>query len=218
MEYAGRSIYELGVTASYAPQGHSRTGSMLYLIGGAARAGKSTIARAMLTEAGVPYLGVDYIKMAFAKAMPDIGIDPNNNDLHTARQLWSFVEAMGEAMIENDQDYTLEAAYILPEYVDSLLKARGNLVRACFVGFERIETSRKIEQIKAYRGQGDDWLYSYDDDALANFVNRSKDLSSTLRAECETLGLRYFDGSDDFHQTVNDAVAYLLNGKRSRRT
>ncbi len=116
---------------------------MLYLIGGVARAGKSTIARAMLTEAGVPYLGVDYIKMAFAKAMPDIGIDPNNNDLHTARQLWSFVEAMGEAMIENDQDYTLEAAYILPEYVDSLLKARGNLVRACFVGFERIETSRK---------------------------------------------------------------------------
>ena len=154
---------------------------MLYLIGGASRAGKSAIAKAILTAAGVPYLSVDYIKMAFAKAMPDVGIDPNSNDLlHTARQLWPFVEAMADTMIENDQDYTLEATYILPEYVDSMLRTHGNLVRACFVGFERIETSRKIQQIKAYRGQGDDWLYSADDDALAAFVEYAKDLSSTL--------------------------------------
>lgn len=37
-----------------------------------------------MRTAGVPYLGIDYIKMAFSKATPQLGIDPEADDRDTA--------------------------------------------------------------------------------------------------------------------------------------
>ena len=159
-------------------------------------------------------MGIDYIKMGFAKTMPDLGIDPEGDDSRTANQLWPFVEAMINTMIENGQHYTLEGIYVLPEYADSVMRIHADSVRACFVGFERIETNRKVREIKAHRGEGDDWLYNANDDELVGFVNRAKKLSSSLRTKCETLGLRYFDNSNDFQRTIDDVVAYFLRRHR----
>ncbi len=162
-----------------------------------------------MRTAGVPYLGIDYIKMAFSKAMPQLGIDPEADDRDTARRLWPFVEAMAKTMIENDQDYTLEGAYILPKYADMLSRADENLVRSCFIGFAGIETDRKVSEIKKYRGIGDDWLQDASDAELTAFVNHAKDASCVLRANCEALGLAYFDNANDFQRTIGDVVAYL---------
>ncbi len=183
---------------------------MIYLIGGVARAGKSTTTSALLSTGGIPYLGIDYVKMAFAKSMPTLGIDPEGDDSLTARQLWPFVKAMIETMIENGQDYAFEGVYLLPDDVDSLFRTHTDSVRACFLGFEHVDTNHKVREIKAHRGEGDDWLYDADDDELTRFVNHEKKLSCSLRTRCEELGLRYFENSNDFQQSIDDAVAYLL--------
>ncbi len=187
---------------------------MIYLIGGVPRSGKSAIANALLRTGGIPYLGVDYIKMAFARAMPDVGIDPEGDDSHTAKQLWPFVEAMINTMIENDQHYALEGVYILPENADSMIRVHAESIRACFVGYERIETDTKLQDIKAHRGEGDDWLCGATEDELITFVNQAKNLSASLRTRCETRGLQYFENSAEFEQTIDDAVAYLLSAQR----
>ncbi len=184
---------------------------MIYLIGGVPRAGKSAIAKALLTIGAIPYLGVDYIKMAFAKSMPDLGVNPVGDDARTARQLWPFVEAMIITMIENSQDYTLEAVYILPEYAQALVRTHPDSIRTCFVGFELVETNHKVRELKEHRGEGDDWLRNADGDELIRFVNRAKKQSGSLRLQCEALGLRYFDNSSNFQQTVDDVATYLLS-------
>jgi adenylate kinase family enzyme len=50
---------------------------MLYLLGGSPRAGKSTMAKKFLSETGVPYFGLDYLKMGIARGKPEYGVDPN---------------------------------------------------------------------------------------------------------------------------------------------
>lgn len=182
---------------------------MIYLIGGVPRSGKSTIANALLRARGIPYLGIDYIKMAFARSMPDLGIDPEGDDSHIAKQLWPFVEAMINTMIENGQQYTLEGVYILPEHIESLMEIHADSIRACFVGFERIEVDRKVREIKAHRGEGDDWLQNANDVELISFVNRAKILSSSMRNKCEALGFQYFENSNDYHKTIDEVVDYL---------
>ena len=198
---------ELGGTRPREPE--IRDTQMLYLIGGVARAGKSTAAESFMRTAGVSCLGVDYIKMAFSKAMPELGIHPEADDRDTARELWPFVEAMATTMIENDQDYTFEGAYILPEHAVMLSRAAQNLVRSCFIGFAGIETDRKVSQIKKYRGIGDDWLQEASDAELTAFVHRAKEASRVLRTRCAALGLAYFDNANDFQSTIDDVVAYL---------
>lgn len=48
---------------------------MIYIIGGAARAGKTIIARRMLIERNIPYFCVDYFVSALDQAAPELGID-----------------------------------------------------------------------------------------------------------------------------------------------
>jgi len=185
---------------------------MIYMIGGAPRAGKSRIASAVLRAGGIPYLNVDYIKMAFARSMPDLGVDPSGDNARTARLLWPFVEAMIMTMIENGQSYTLEAIYILPSHVEALQTSHGDAVRACFVGFELADTDDKVREIEAHRGEGDDWLRDADRDQLVGFVERAKAESSSLRLQCEKLGLQYFETSSNFQRTIDAAAAHLLEG------
>jgi hypothetical protein len=151
--------------------------------------------------------------MAFARGMPELKVDPDADDTHTARQLWPFVESMLRTTIEDEQPYALEGVSVLPEHVASLSRSQPESVRSCIVGFGRIETCRNIEDIRALHCNGDDSLRDASDDELAEFVERVKNRSATLPVECEILGLRYFEYSTDFERTIEDMVGYLIEGQ-----
>ena len=99
---------------------------MLYLVGGSPRAGKSTIARKFLSQTGVPYFGLDYLKMGLARGLPEYGVDPNNDDRITAQKLWPVVKGMAMTYVENKEDCLLEGVYLLPEYAAELHRKSYN--------------------------------------------------------------------------------------------
>jgi hypothetical protein len=49
------------------------------------------------------------------------------------------------------------------------------------VGFEHIETNRKVNELEAHRGKGGAWLVGASGDELSRFVDRAKRLSGSLR-------------------------------------
>jgi hypothetical protein len=49
---------------------------MIYFVAGAARAGKTYMARQLMAELSIPLLELDYLKMGFANGLPDFGIHP----------------------------------------------------------------------------------------------------------------------------------------------
>jgi hypothetical protein len=86
---------------------------MLYIVGGASRAGKSTVARRLLTQHQIPYLPTDMIMMGLAQGMPELGIDPDQSQLVRGEQLWPVLRAMAGNSIANNTDYLLEGDVLL---------------------------------------------------------------------------------------------------------
>ena len=63
---------------------------MLYLLGGAARTGKTTAGRAFLQRTGIPYFSLDFLMMGFANGLPEYDIDPDADELSAAEQLFGL--------------------------------------------------------------------------------------------------------------------------------
>jgi hypothetical protein len=183
---------------------------MLYLLGGSPRAGKSMMAKQFLSETGVPYFGLDYLKMGLARGRPELGVDPNGGDLIIAQQIWPVVRGMAMTYVENREDCLLEGTYLLPEYVAELQQILKDSIRACFVGFAEIDTWEKVRQIRDYGAQNGelDWS-SDDDDEARQKVEFLKEFSMYVKAECEKHGLTYFESAPNHAETINRVVRFL---------
>ena len=187
---------------------------MVYLVGGTPRSGKTTIAVRFMLTAGVPYQSIDYIKMGLARGAPILGIDPNRGDLITAKQLRPILDGMIRTYVENEDDYLLEGAYLLPKYVASLHKELGEEVAAVFVGYADIDTMEKVQTMRRFCGRHRDWV-SDDDNEMIAHVESLKAFSETIRDDCRRHGLMYFESSDHM-ATIEAVVRYLANMRQTR--
>ena len=185
---------------------------MLYILGGAARAGKSTIAQTLLAETGIPYFCLDYLMMGIANGLPAQGVDPDDDELQVGVLLWPIVESMAVAMLENAEDYLLEGVQLNPRHVRTLCNKFPGQVRACFVGYAEVDARAKFREIRRYGGGLDDWLREYDDQRTLREVERLKALSQTLQDECDKYALKYIETAPNLAQTVEAVVRYLAGG------
>lgn len=182
---------------------------MLYLVGGVARTGKSTIAQRFLAQTGTPYFVLDYLMMGCAGGAPSLGIDPNEGDLQTAAKLTPIIKAMATAMLENGETYLLEGVQLLPQVVVELSRQFPGQVCAAFVGYAEIEPLTKFQQLRHFDGGNNDWLRHESDEELLATVARLKAMSQWVRTECENYGLPYFDTSTNFTATLDRIVDFL---------
>ncbi len=186
---------------------------MLYLLGGAARSGKSRAASKFKTVTGIPFFGLDYLMMGLTRGLPEYGIDPEEGDRLTASKLWPVVEGMALAYIENEEDYLLEGVCLLPEYVAQLASRIEGPLRACFIGFAEVDPAEKLYQIRRFGGIPGDWLKEYDDERALRTIESLKRFSFEIRDECERYNLRYFEILPDHSNTMHHVVQYLIDGE-----
>lgn len=182
---------------------------MLYLLGGVARTGKSTIARHFLAQTGTPYFALDYLMMGCAGGAPQLGIDPNEGDQQIAAKLTPIIKAMATAMLENSESYLLEGVQVQPQLATDLSQQFPGLVCAAFVGYAEIEPLTKVQQLRHFGGGNNDWLSHESDADLLVLFTRLQAMSQWLRGECQHYGLPYFDTSIDFTATLDQVVAFL---------
>ncbi len=182
---------------------------MLYLVGGAARSGKSLLAKRMLHEQGVAYFSTDALLMGFRNGLPGFGVREENTDIANAAILRPLVEAIAENLLVTEQSYLLEGVLLQPATVAQLQRDAGPAVRACFLGYSTIASLEKLTQVKLYKSQPHDWLTKYSDDEIVSLIDRMKTVSLDLKAACATNNLPYFDVSDDFKAALDAAFDYL---------
>jgi hypothetical protein len=188
---------------------------MLYLLGGAARSGKSIIAKRILAESRIPFFCLDHLAIGVANAIPQLQIDLDSDDESVGEKIWLLVKAMSKVIIKDKNPYLLEGASLQPKYANELIAEFPTQVRACFVGYADSEIQQKFEQIKQYGGGPDDWMMQFDDSVVRKELERLKVVSESLRQECQKYQLRYFETSKNFDKSVEDVVKFLLGQEKT---
>jgi hypothetical protein len=185
---------------------------MIYLLGGAPRAGKTTAGRRFTDLTGVSCFSVDYLKMGLVRGMPDFGIDVYD-DPGTAVKLWPILRGMVHTYAEEGEDILLEGYYLLPAYVADLSRDLEGQIRSCFLGFCEIPTMQKVREMRQHaprgwsRGPGG-WPKD-DDEGAAEMVEHLKSVSREIRAECMEHGLRYVDIAGNHVDALAEVVDCL---------
>lgn len=178
---------------------------MLYLIGGAARSGKTQIARRLLSRHRVPCFCVDYVVTALEQGAPELGISLEVPHEERARIAWPRIEPLLRTIVEMEPAYTVEGGTLWPEGVRALMDEYGDAVRSCFLGFATTTPEIKLRDIRQYGGGVSDWLRDRADDDVLGLMAEMIAFSRYLRDACRALDLPYFDVSDDFTRTVDKA-------------
>lgn len=184
---------------------------MIYIISGASRAGKSTVAKKLMKENNIPYIPLDSIMMGFMNGVPSMGIHDKLWPNEIAEKMWGFLKAMCENMIYNNIDYIFEGEAVLPQYINELMAQYPNKVKACFIGFSNIDTDEKVSNVKRYPNGSNDWLVNNKDEYIFEHIENMKFYSEELKRKCEVFNVKYFDTSINFEETINEVINYLIN-------
>lgn len=186
---------------------------MLYLLGGAARSGKSIIARRILVEKRIPFFCLDHLAHAAARTIPQLHIDLDSDDATVGEQLWPLAKSVASMIIKNKMDYLLEGALLQPRNAHELMSEFPGIVHASFVGYAEAQILEKFSQVRQYGGTPDDWMMNWDDESVRKELERLKGVSESLRSECAKYQIMYFETSHNFDQAVNDVMEYLAPGE-----
>jgi len=185
---------------------------MLLFIGGAARTGKSILARRLLAEKRMPYLSLDVLKMGLARGVPEFAIDPDAGNVVVGERLWPLVREMSMSLLMDDVDYVFEGE-LLPKHVAALRNTYPLQVKACFLGYTDIDPAAKLRHIRTYGHYPNNWASEYTDEQLLNIITREIAFSRALRDACATHQLRYFDTSQDLTQTLERVMTFVTAGE-----
>jgi hypothetical protein len=182
---------------------------MLYLLGGASRAGKSKLARRLLIERHIAYLSTDMVVMGFANGLPAFGIDPDAFPTVYGEKLWPLLRGMAVNVLESERTYLFEGDALLPRYVAELLTSYGDQIKAAFLGYTDPASEVKLQAIRAFEGEND-WLQNSTDAAVLNLISEMIDFSHYVRQECAIYHIPYFDTSEDFLGAHEAAFRYFV--------
>ncbi len=183
---------------------------MLYLIGGAARSGKSTLARRLLHKRGIPCFCADYLTSGLEAGAPSLGVRHELPDRRRGELVWPVLRSLLRNIVEVEPDYVVEGDVLVPTGVAELAAAHEGRVRACFLVSARGAAEAKRASIRSFPSAVNDWVAGMPDQDLADLVGEMQAFSRYLESECERCGLAYFDGGASFGDALRQAEAYLI--------
>jgi hypothetical protein len=184
-------------------------GHNLYLVGGAPRVGKSSLAQRLLELDGIPFLPTDVLRTVLRRVLPELdAIDQDPVDASLlAEFMYPHIEQAAEVCVEEVACFLIEGFELSPSYLARLQAALEQTeVRGCFLG----HGSFSVEDLAGYRGpkpQHRGAARAELREAAAWIRRRSRQ----LREECGEAGVPYVDvGELGFEAAMLQARRLLL--------
>lgn len=181
---------------------------MLYLIGGASRSGKSTLALKLLRAKQIPYFSLDLLEQAFrGLQLVPVGTP------ETAQQAEVMVQRHMRYIIDHalggHTPYLFEGIQLTPEYLRVILDLHPDRVRGCILGFPHINIDEKLEAVRDYPSESNDWLRSETEALQRDHLTRQKVLSEMMQEQCAQEGVSFIDTGENFNEGVETAFDIL---------
>lgn len=176
---------------------------MIYLIGGAPRTGKSTLAKLLVKRDAIPFLSTDVILHMVSDTLPELRLTKPYADI--PEKFGPFVANLVKHVQSSHADYAIEGDLLTPKYVSELQKIHD--IRSCFLGFSTVTLSGIQEHV----GEND-WLADLSDADRQSLPGQIMERSRSLQRECEQYGIRYVDMADGaYDQNLEVAYGWLTN-------
>lgn len=186
------------------------------IIAGVPRAGKSTLSDRVARELGYQHISMDSVIAGFERCFPDLGVNTyqNKSSEETMRiisaKMAPFIQAMVESGEYDEHEYgmLIDMYQLLPsDYAANIDSGRVGaiwLVTGDVSYDERLAIQLKHDTPK-------DYTYGRPIDELAEGCRYIVDQSKIYRAECERLGLPFFETARD-RQAVLDRAFECIKG------
>jgi hypothetical protein len=188
---------------------HRGVGHHVYLVGGPARVGKSSLAQRLLISDGIPWFPTDVLRTVLRRVLPELDeLDQGNVSAAAVGELmYPHIRQAVEVCSEEAERFLIEGPDIVPSMVPRLSAALpGTTVRACFLGNVRFS----VDDLAGYRGPKPQHLGTSraDLDIAAAWIREE---SNQCRLDCTRLSLPYVDIGDlGFDTAMIEARNHLL--------
>ena len=188
------------------------TAHIVYLLGGAPRVGKSSLAQRLLAIDGIPWLPTDVIRTVVRRVVPEVDAvdqDPVDADA-LAEVMYPHIEQAAEVCAEEASRFLIEGFELAPSYPARLQAALGGTeIRACFLG----HGSFSAADLAGYRGPKPQDESGLSSGALREAASWIRRRSRQLRQQCDELRVPYIDiGEAGFEAAMAEARRLLLGG------
>ncbi|MDB5259864.1 MAG: hypothetical protein JWN37_95 [Candidatus Nomurabacteria bacterium] len=179
------------------------TYAMIYLIGGTARVGKSTLAALMLERKHISNISTDVIRNLLDSSPTQLGLKALEED-KKAEVFFPYLLQFLKILQNKYEDYVIEGDLFTPEQVTSL-KEKIEL-RCCFLGTSNIT----LEDIKKSDPKSD-WVSNLSQEKQNTLPEYFIKKSKKIEQEASKNNFPYFDIYPDRNASLESAYNSLFS-------
>jgi hypothetical protein len=179
-----------------------------YIICGAARSGKSILARRLQEKHKISWILGDAIVSSMEDAFPGLGVAHHGNLQEIGDR---FAECIKFLLWNYDYagcGYVLDTTHLYPRHVIGMREKIG-IVPAVFVGYAEADPDEKFRQVREHDPARNWWTSELSDAELEKLIRAQIGKSSQLREACVELGIPYVDVSQHFWESLDNAEMIL---------
>ena len=174
------------------------------LILGAARSGKTTLAKMIADEYGFSIIDVDAFIGAFKENYPDLGFDYHSESNHL---IAPFVASYVNAFMYHypNLNFVIEGYHI--KLADAV-KLFGDKLEIIVLGYPKLTGEQVLANVRKYEGKFD-YTRAIDYEQLLNTLTRHVEYSKNFEKQCKELGLSFYDTSYDRKVVLDNIIQKL---------
>lgn len=175
---------------------------MIYLIGGAARVGKSNLAKRLLERNKVPFFPTDALVHTLKNVAPSLGVSDELPYPEIGEKFFPFLEMLVKHVGFGVRDYCFEGEVLLPSFPERL---KDYKVRAVFLGNSR----PKKDELLKFVGPND-WIGELSrerQEGLPAWIIKS---SEFFKMECLKYRQHYIDLAEGYEKGMEKAYKLLV--------
>ncbi len=184
---------------------------MLYILGGAARTGKTLISRRITKEKGIPCFSTDFLISSLQRGAPELGIKHGQSFIPKAKRLWKFTKPLMKSFISDADTYIIEGDGLLPLQAKEIYKEYPDKVRSCFLGFTDINKQDKLALIRKHEYLPDEWTSKHTDKKVIGFIENLIKISKYLKAECKKHSITFIEVGNDLSKIEKKVMDVFFN-------
>ena len=179
------------------------------IILGAARSGKSTLAKMLHEEYNYSIISIDSFISALCDTFPNLGITHSNTD-NKFKLMPLFVFSYMSKIINEypNQKFVLEGWHVYPNDIYEVFKK--NDVKIICLGYTKISCEDSFKIIRNNEMENS-YTKKMSDEKLKQLISKHIEYSKVLQEQCKEKGIKFFDTSFDRKNVLKNVMKYLMN-------